>query len=325
MRYINILLICLIPAIGFSQLEEMIIPSDLKQKTVITESSTLPKGFLRTGMAFSFGTGDRIFDESGKKIYPGGKNIWVKDWTYSFSIQYGINDRLQVNAELPYRNKQNYYSVESLLPGYDSIVYEYYKIHGKGISDMVLGISYQIIKGNDQKSYLKGALNVALPTGRKNPQNYKGLYDYEPAIGAGAISLTGALQFRKVFYPYSINAFFFYKYHFKGKKMMEPLEDEISFKIGDLIYLSGSFNFHLNDWIALMNDISFSIQGKDKFYGETSWDSDINLDRWVLKYEPSIVFQIRHFRFFEVLEMPFYGQNFVSCDPGYTIGLQYIF
>jgi hypothetical protein len=325
MRYINILLICLIPTIGFSQLEEMIIPSDLKQKTVITESSTLPKGFLRTGMAFSFGTGDRIFDESGKKIYPGGKNMWFKDWTYSLSIQYGINDRIQVNTDLPYRNYQMYYSVENILPGYDSIVYEYYKLHGKGISDMNIGVNFQIIKGDDHKPYLRSTFAITMPTGRKNPENYKGVYDYDPAVGDGAIELIGAIQFRKVIYPYSISAYCSYKYHLKGKKIMEPGEDEISFKSGDVVDLSGSFNFHLNDWIAIVNDITFYRFGKDKYFGETSWDSSINTDRWFLSYQPSLVFQIKRFRFYEVSEIPLVGKKYVPCDPSYKIGLQYIF
>jgi hypothetical protein len=106
---------------------------------------------------------------------------------------------------------------------------------------------------------------------------------------------------------------------------MEPGEDEISFKSGDVVDLSGSFNFHLNDWIAIVNDITFYRFGKDKYFGETSWDSSINTDRWFLSYQPSLVFQIKRFRFYEVSEIPLVGKKYVPCDPSYKIGLQYIF
>ena len=73
------LFICLIYIIinVSGQIEEVIIPSDLKQQTIITEPATLIKAFSGLGPLIVTTTNDRIFDESGKKSYLFGYNALV--------------------------------------------------------------------------------------------------------------------------------------------------------------------------------------------------------------------------------------------------------
>jgi len=304
------------------QVEQMIIPSDLKQQTIITEPATLRKGFFRIGIVNSWGAVDRIFDESGKRSYLMGSNGWGTSWSCELDLQYGITDRIQVTAQLPYKRDKIYYAAELIAPGYDSSLVQYYKTTGNGLGDISLAASYQIIQENERRPSLVTKLFVTLPTGRKNPTNIENSREYDMPTGYGETTLDFHLQARKIFYPYSVTVYTAYKYHFKGEKIFNPGEEEVSFKSGDLFYIGGTFNVHLNDWIALGNEVGFYKWWDDEYYGETAADVGMT-GRWVINYQPSLVFQIRRFRFFEVIQFPIFG-NSVAADPQYILGLQYI-
>ena len=55
---------------AFCQTEKQMIPSDLKQQTVVTEPVTLRKGFLRAGILLNYRVVDKYFTESGERDYP---------------------------------------------------------------------------------------------------------------------------------------------------------------------------------------------------------------------------------------------------------------
>jgi hypothetical protein len=304
------------------QVEEMIIPSDLKQQTIITEPATLRKGFFRIGTINSWGAVDRIFDESGKRSYVLGTNGWEISWTHELDLQFGITDRLQVSSQIPYVRMRNYYAGEIILPGYDTSWVNYNDIKSNGLGDISFAASYQILKENVRKPSLVGKLHFTLPTGRKNPTNIVNSRDYDRPTGYGETTLDFNLQLRKIFYPYSVTLYTSYLFHFKGKKMFNPGEEEISFKSGDLFYIGGSYNIHLNDWIVLGNEVAYYKWWDNKYYGETTADQGIT-GRWVINYQPALVFQIRRFRFFEVIQFPLIGK-YTGADPQYILGLQYI-
>jgi len=306
------------------QVEDMIIPSDLKQQTIITEAATLRKGFFRIGTVNSWGAIDRIFDESGKRSYIMGSygSGWATAWSHELDLQYGITDRIQVTSQIPYNREKIYYASEILDPGHDTSAVEYYKAKGNGLGDISLSASYQILKEDARKPSLVTKLFVTIPTGRKNPTNIVDNLKYDRATGYGETKLDLHLQLRKIFYPYSVTIYTAYIYHFKGKKIFNPGEDEISFKSGDLFYIGGSYNIHLNDWIVLGNEVAYFKWRDDIFFGETAADVGMT-GRWAINYQPSLVFQIRRFRFFEVIQFPLFG-NSVAADPQYILGLQYI-
>ena len=60
---------CLVPGMVMAQVEEQVLPTDLKQQTIITQPVTLYKGFLRVGFTGTYGVIDRIFTEDGDKVY----------------------------------------------------------------------------------------------------------------------------------------------------------------------------------------------------------------------------------------------------------------
>ncbi len=321
--WLFICLLILIPDIS-GQVEEIIIPSDLKQQTIITEPATLRKGFFRIGTVNGWGAIDRIFDESGKRSYIMGSygSGWATAWSHELDLQYGITDRIQVTAQFPYKREKIYYASEIIVPAYDTTAVEYYKAKGNGLGDISISVSYQIIKEDTRKPSLVTKLYITIPTGRKNPTNIIDAKKFDRPTGYGETTLDLHLQLRKIFYPYSVTIYTAYTYHFKGKKIFNPGEGETSFRSGDLLYVGGSFNMHLNDWIVLGNEAAFFKWWNDSFFGETAADVGMT-GRWVINYQPSLIFQVRRFRFFEVIQFPLFGKS-VAADPQYILGLQYI-
>src|SRR4030042_412426 len=112
---LKILLIILVHALRtvflFGQFERIIIPGDLKQKTIITEPATLNKGFLRTEIGAIYSFGDKIFDEENKKNYFPVDNGWSKSSTYSLNLLFGISNRMEVYASIPFVNSQIFISI----------------------------------------------------------------------------------------------------------------------------------------------------------------------------------------------------------------------
>ncbi|MBL7113021.1 MAG: hypothetical protein ISS19_13870 [Bacteroidales bacterium] len=307
-----------------AQIEEMINPSDLKQQTVITEPTTLNKGFFRTGIISNYGTADKVFDESGKKSYISGSSGWASSWTIEMGIQYGLLDRLEVLVDVPYLHEQIFISSLIDAPGPDSSFTSAYKTKAAGLGDMSLGTEFQILKEDERMPSLSATVLLTLPTGRKNPENIKSPQEFDRPTGSGETSLYINLQLRKIIYPYSYTIYSFYIYHFEGSKIFNPGEEETNFKSGDIFYLGGSFNLHLNDWIALMNEAAFFKWWDDEYYGTTARDVGIS-NRWGVNYQASLVFQIKRFRFAETILVPVYGQNYTQADPSYTLGLFYTF
>ena len=92
------------------QFEKIIQPSDLRQKTIITEPVTLNKGFIRAEIGVMYLVQDKYFNSEGKKeYYP--VSMWGSKYQYTFGLRYGISDRFEVDVALPLVNQkiENYF------------------------------------------------------------------------------------------------------------------------------------------------------------------------------------------------------------------------
>jgi len=306
-----------------AQFEEIIIPTDKKQETVITEPATLRKGYLRSSLFMTYSVLDKTFDSEGKKDYNFGLNGWGSSAMYDFSLSYGITDKLMIGVDIPYLVDKFYISQESVLPGYDSTIISHVNADGIGLSDFSLALDYQFLYRNEGKTSLKGQLICTFPTGSKDPENVKSLNEFDKPTGTGNASLDMRLIYRQVVYPYSFSGYISYKYNFSGEKVHVPYEDPVEYSGGNLFYLGGSINVHLNEWIALMNEIAYNSWSDYEYSGIT--DAEVELDgRYLITYQPALVFQVRRFRFFEVIQFALKGKN-TGADPGYIFGLQYTF
>lgn len=316
-----ILLLALASITLMSQTEEMILPSDLKQQTIITEPSTLHKGFFRAGMVFSYGVVDKYFNEDKKKeFFP--ESTWASSWGFALLLQYGITDRLTAEIYLPYRNETWNYHAEYNSGEFNQTQIRSWDIRGKGLSDISVGARYQIIPGSDSKASLRAAIDITIPTGSKNPSNVIDNFDYDLPTGYGTIAISPEIMYRKIQYPYSYKGYLRFSYNLPGERLINPTDtDETEFTYGNHLELGGSFDFHLNDWLAVTNELNYFYNGKGKQDGAP--DESL-YSEWGISYEARLVFQIRRIRLAEAVRFPIKGKS-ISADPLYVILLQYTF
>jgi hypothetical protein len=304
------------------QTEQQVLPSELKEQTVITEPVTLRKGFFRAAFFGSYTFIDQIFDNNGERGYVLGSNGWARVWSYQLTLSYGITDRLQVLVWPEFVNKKFFYSDEYHMGSSTESAYADQKAIGFG--DLGVGVDYQILTESERRPSFVAKLSLTLPTGQKNPTEIKDWRDFKVPTGSGEFVLTLDLNIRKIFYPYSFTFYTGYAYHFEGEKVFYPdypEDEEIRFKSGDRFNVGGSFNFHLNDWIALQNQVFFFSWGPNKIFTEPTAEGE---NAWVLSYQPVLNFQIRRFRLFEIISIPVLGKNY-GADPFYVLGLLYTF
>ncbi len=317
-----------IPYLVNGQTEQQVLPSELKEQTVITEPATLRKGFFRAAFFGSYTFIDQVFDEDGEKGYILSTNGWARSWSYQLALEYGITDRLEVLLWPEFLNKQFFYSDEYHFGGNTETVYA--KQSAVGFGDLGIGVDFQILTETETRPSLVAKATFTVPTGQKNPTEIKSWTDFKLPTGSGEFVIGLDLNLRKIIYPFSFTLYAGYAYHFEGEKIFpdffEPGDEDsfkqtFRFKSGDMFDAGGSVNFHLNDWIALQNQVFFYHWGPNKIYTETTISSS---KAWVINYQPVLNFQIRRFRLFEVVCIPVLGQYY-GADPLYILGLLYTF
>jgi hypothetical protein len=304
-----------------SQEDDLLLVSEIKQSTVITEPATLHKGFFKLGTVSSFIFIDKLYDENAKKVYMMG-NGWMTESMHTLDLFYGITNRFQVLVSVPYMRRKVYYSNLTIIPVLDQSERFGSELKGNGLGDAELGLDYQIIEGSKTKPSLVSHLTLTFPSGEKNYTNYNSdssLFDFP--TGAGEIAVNLGLRYRKIIYPFSYSFNGSYKYYFKGKKTINIWEDETEFKSGGMISLGGSFNFLLNDWIAIQNELYFHHFEKSKYYYDPI---EYGNSSWSVSYIPEVHFQFRKFRFVQGVMLNLIGKN-SGADPTFILIAQYIF
>jgi hypothetical protein len=320
-RIFLIILIFFVGLTATGQFEKMIQPSDLKQKTIITEPSTLSKGYFRTEVGVQYTVSDKYFNSSGKKeYYP--VSMWGSKYQYTFGFKYGISDRFEIDVRIPVVNQriENYFVLKQPVVNQDYSFSS--KLRGLGIGDCNLTLKYQIIPELENRMTVTLFSDVTFPTGPKNPTDIKDFNDYKLPTGAGHFSAGVWLYARKIFYPYSFTTLMNYNYSFWGSKLIDAeAVTPTKFRKGNLLMVSGSFNFHLNDWIALANEIYYFHYGKGAEKNGITVTTDPS---WTIDYVPRLVFQIRRFRIYEIVDVPLFGKD-NGADPAYSMTIQYTF
>jgi len=303
-----------------AQEEDKLLVSEIKQSTVITQPATLSRGFFLVGSIFTYNVEDKMFSDKGKRDFA-PRNLWAKFSTEYLHVHYGLTNRIEFAVALPYKITSLNGSVSSEVPFYDTTITTKFRMKASGIGDAELGIYYQVIKGSKTKPSLVGKLTTTLPTGEKNPTNIKGAWEYDLPTGSGEATLSLELIYRKITYPYSYSFYGQFKYSFGGKKVHYPYEDPISFRSGNFYFAGGNFNFLLNDWIAVQNDLQVIYQRTTKYYDATALPK---MNSLLISYHPNFSFQFKKFRLVQGFIIPIWGKS-TPADPQYNIDLQYIF
>jgi hypothetical protein len=320
-RIVSILIITYITLAAYGQAEKQLVPTDLKQLTVVTEPTTLHKGFFRAGTALSYSVVDKYFTNDKKKEYF-LQSAWATNSGFNFIFQYGITDRFQVEAALPLSINIRQSDSRIYVPSADTTVEYSFTLKSKGLGDCYFTIKYQILNEQTSNTSLTGSLDVTVPSGEKNPTDNKGETDYNPPLGNGCFATTAGLRYRKIQYPYSFAGYLYYTYQFPGSKIMDPSDtQETEFKDGNHLDAGVSISLHLNEWIALTNDANLYFRSRDEINGEIPDDA---IAPWAVSYEPRLVFQVKRFRISEAVRIPIYGKG-VGADPIYVLIAQYVF
>lgn len=320
-KTIIIYLLLLTAPVGFSQTEKLIVPSDLKQQTIVTEPVTLKKGFFRAGVLLNYRVADRYFTDSGDKEYY-RTSSWGSKAAYGITLQYGITDRLQTELISEYLNSLQETQNTELDAVTNVSKVTVSKQKGIGLGDSHFSLKYQIIPELEKKFSLTGRLKITVPTGNKNPKNIKSENQYDLPVGDGTYALGFNLSARQILYPYSFSGFLAYTCNLKGSKIFNtvaPVARE--FRFGNLFETGLTGNLHLNEWIVFGNEINYYHEGQGEIENNPSSLMPVS---WALSYEPSLVFQVHRFRLGESVRIPVKGKN-VPADPLYILMAQYIF
>jgi hypothetical protein len=303
------------------QTEKLIVPSDMKQQTIVTEPVTLNKGYLRAGVILDYRVADRFFNSTGEKEYY-NTSSWGSQSAYGITLQYGISDRLEIDLLTEYINnlqQTQSMKVESITNTSETTSI---KQKGIGLGDSHLEIRYQVIREKESRFSLTGRLMLTIPTGEKNPRNIKSENQYDLPVGDGTYALGLNISARKVVYPYSFSGYLSYTKNFNGSKIFNTgTPVEIKFRLGNLFEAGVSGNLHLNEWIVFGNELNYYHEGEGKLNNELS---ALMPSSWALSYQPGLIFQVHRFRFSESVRIPLKGLN-VPADPLYIIMVQFIF
>ncbi|MBM3420190.1 MAG: hypothetical protein FJY11_03550 [Bacteroidetes bacterium] len=303
------------------QIEKQLLPSDIKQQTVVTEPVTLSRGFFRSGFWVSYGVVDKYFDYEGTKKYY-LNSTWGSATSYLFNFQYGITSRLMVDINIPVNSAREQFSGLTVQPEINADAPETSNLKGKGIGDGSVRLAFQVIDEKNHRISLTGTLEATIPTGEKNPTNIRNLREYNLPTGSGFWSTGGKLMARTILYPYSITAYAGYVSRFSGKKLATPSDlAETEFRDGNSFEAGGSFNLHLNDWIVTANHIRYLYKGE----GEIREPFNITVPPvTALFFETQLIFQVGQLRIGESVRIPLAGKR-ISADPRFEMLVQYVF
>jgi hypothetical protein len=318
------LLIYMLPLFSLyaaGQSEKQLLPSDIKQQTIVTEPVTLTRGFFRTGVMVSYGVMDKYFDQAGKKRYY-LNSTWGSSASYLLNIQYGISSRLMIDINIPVNASREQFSGLTVQPENNSDVEETSNLRGKGLGDGSLKMAYQLISEKEHSVSLTGAMEDTIPTGEKNPTNIKSLREYNLPAGSGFWSAGARIMARAIIYPWSVTAHAGFVSRFSGKKLLTPSDlAETEFRDGNTFEAGGSFNLHLNDWIVNVNQVEYFYKGK----GEILEPYNLTTDPVsALFYESRLVFQVGQLRIGESVKIPVRGKR-IAADPTFEMLVQYVF
>lgn len=320
-KIVIIYLFLTLTSAGFCQTEKLLVPSDLKQQTIVTEPVTLRKGFFRAGLLLNYRVADRFFNDSGTKEYYPSSN-WGSKSAYGITLQYGINDRLEINLISEYLNALQEVQNTEIDAVTNKSTTTVAKQRGLGLGDSHIALKYQIIPEAEAKFSLTGRLKVTVPTGEKNPRNIKSENQYDLPVGDGRYALGLNISARKIAYPYSFAGYLAYTYNFNGTKIFSTVDQiESKFRPGNLFETGLNGNLHLNEWIVFGNEINFYSEGQGEIEIQPP---ELIPASWAISYEPSLVFQVHRFRLGESVRIPLKGKN-VPADPLYVLFAQYIF
>jgi len=307
-----------------AQVIEELSPREKKQLTKVTEPITLYKGFLRAGLSANFSVLDKMFDEDGNKT-SSESSISGYSLTTIFSLHYGISDRLEVEANLPYASSMNSTSFSYELAGKGEVVTEHTKPKTHGLADAIVMLRYQLLREKENSPAVTFGLGVNLPIGKDEVSDYKNPREFNGAIAKGEWGVFPEIKVRKVMYPFSVELGAGLLKYFGAEKVLIPNTRPVDVVSGSELLITPKVNFLLNEWVSFSNYFDYYLALKDDFDGEDPFGYHNNeYNQWMFRYSPIITFQIKQLRIEQAVFIPLAGRT-VTADPTYYFIVQYMF
>lgn len=310
----------------FAQVQEQLSPEERKQLTKITEPVTLYKGFLRSRVSAFYYSFDKNFDPDGNRVtYP---SISGNGLGLFIMAQYGITDRLEVEANMVYQSGsvESSYAYQDPYSGNQGT--GQYTTNYTGMNDLLITARYQLLQDKPGKPAVVLGLSANLPTGKSAVSNFNEDGDtrnYNAAIAKGEFGLSPELRIRKILYPFSLEFGAGYSFFFGADKVLQPGGSPQKVVSGSEFLIRPQVNFHLNDWVSISNYVDYYQALKDKFEGEDYFGShNSEYDQWTIRYYPGITFQVKRLRIEQAVQIPLAGRT-VTADPTYFFAIDYIF
>ena len=117
---------------SYSQEEDKLLVSEIKQSTVITQPATLNKGFFLLGSTFMHVMiADKMFSDNGKKEYV-VQNLSSRNSIEYLHFHYGLTNRIELAFDLPYKITSISKSIIQEVPLLDTAITTKFKLKGKG-------------------------------------------------------------------------------------------------------------------------------------------------------------------------------------------------
>ena len=325
-NFIIVLVICSALFTAEAQVQEDLTPAEKKQLTRVTEPITMFKGFFRVDITTQFFSNDKSFDDNGKKTLP-YQNLSRQGQSLSMSMYYGISDRLEITAILPYYKRNTFQEGILIIPYQGINRNNRIKINSSGMADIGIGINYQLIKAKGTSPALTlfamGFLPVSSPDISNVTNDGTGNLSYTEPVTTGEYSILTAVRMKKITYPLSYELEIGFRKSFGSTRIIVPNEAPSDFQSGNEYYVRPFVNFHLNKWVLLTNYVDYLFQSADNYQGGTT-AYQRKADTQFFRYYPGISFQLGKFRLEQSVMIPLFGKN-AGADPSYLFSIARVF
>lgn len=311
---------------SFAQTQEDLTPSQKKQLTRVTEPITMFKGFLRIDLTTQFFTNERSFDDNGKRQLP-TQNQSSQGQSLSLALNYGVSNRFELNALLPYQSRNTYQKAQLLIPYQNIFQKSRVEIKARGLADLGIGANYQLIPAKGSRPAFTllamGFIPVSTPDITNVTDDGSGNLSYDAPVTTGEYSLLSAVRMKRIAYPLSYELEIGMRKYFGASRIAAPGEPRTDFTSGNDYYVRPFINFHLNQYVLITNYFDYLLQKQDTFTGGNS-AYQLKSDTQFFRYYPGISIQLKQFRLEQSVMVPLAGQN-SGADPSYLFSVSRIF
>lgn len=319
------------------------VPEDRRHQSAIVSPATLQQGFLSVGTSMTYSReNDMRYGSLTAGYLPEGgyshNGYLIESFAPRVSASYGLTDRLQLYASLPFKigwwesdltiDYRTSDRTTRALSSYPTL----------GIGDATVAVDYCFVEETRRVPAFVFQADVKIPTGRRDAKIEENeSYDEGETevqrwvvslpIGGGEWSASAGLRVRKIIYPFSIDTSFSGRYSFGVTRRVmtqtpiAPVFEDapVHYQTGPSLIVDLGAAVELNDWVDIANGLSLSQSWEDTVDGEPNGVEVTQLANRLSATVRNGAF--RYFGFVSVGYVLNYGGFFLT--PSWGLGMGY--